>query len=277
MKFYGATRGKYIPQRYARLTAEVLLRLGGTGISRQDNLPADAECLVQWGGAATEALLDAYERKVPFMILNAGYFDDTRFNRFSVTINGFHGIGMHQDCTAMPDRRCPTVKPWKRGTDGKVLILGQKAPVYEVHGLSAETWLTKTAQEAAERLFRPSLIRRHPSIRGPRQASLPVALEDASAVVTLSSNASVAAALSGVPVVALHRTCPAWDVAMHSYTDDPYPTGREEWVQSLAQRDFSMFEQKDLDAAAVYIARAAPFARTHAESGKSYVRGVTPE
>ncbi len=275
MIVYGATRGKHIPRRKARLTAELLLRLGGQGISRQDGLPIDADLLIQWGGATTPALMDAYERRIPFIILNLGYFDATRERRFSISINGFHGISM-PFLLDSPDLPYPKIKPWRK--DGEfVLILGQKPPIYEIEGLEMEPWLRRTAQRAAEAFRRPALIRSHPSCPGPRQRSLQAVLEDdIYAAVTLSSNASVATTLAGIRTLALHPACPAWDVsivAWDSVDDDP-PSHRETWAQSLAQREFDGIARVELDRAAVYISEAYPAASAAANAGQLYVKGV---
>ena len=277
MKVYGATRGKHIPRSKARLTAELLLRMGGQGISRQDNLPPDAELLIQWGGAATLALVEAVTRRVPFIILNTGYFDATRYRRFSISINGFHGISMRVDgLLDRPARSHPKIKPWRK--DGEfVLILGQKSPIYEIMGLQMEPWLRKTAQRATEAFRRPALIRPHPSLRGPRQRSLQAVLEDdIYAAVTLSSNASVATTLAGVRTLALHPTCPAWDVSIAGWetVDDDPPSNREAWAQGLAQREFDEFAGAELDRAAALIEEVYPAARKHARAGQVYVKGV---
>ena len=277
MIVYGATRGKHIPRSKARITAELLLRLGGQGISRQDGLPLDAELLIQWGGAATPALMCAYHRHVPFVILNTGYFDGTRDRRFSVSINGFHGISMHvEGLLDRPNREHPKIKPWRK--DGEfVLILGQKPPIYEILGLQMEPWLHRTAQRAAEAFRRPALIRPHPLLCGPRQRSLEAVLEDdIYAAVTLSSNASVATTLAGVRTLALHPTCPAQAVSIggwESVDNDP-PSNREAWAQSLAQREFDEFSRVELDRAAAYIGEAYPAASAAANAGQLYVKGV---
>ncbi|KKN32973.1 hypothetical protein LCGC14_0808450 [marine sediment metagenome] len=277
MRVYGATRGKHIPRSKARLTAELLLRLGGQSISRQDNLPIDAELLIQWGGTVTPALMGAYKRRVPFIILNSGYFDATRGRRFSISINGFHGISMYVDgLLDRPARAHPKIKPWRK--DGEfVLILGQKPPIYEILGLQMEPWLRRTAQRAAEAFRRPALIRPHPFLPGLRQRSLQAVLEDGIyAAVTLSSNASVATTLAGVRTLALHPTCPAQAVSIggwESVDDDP-PSNREAWVQSLAQREFDEFARVELDKAAAFIEEVYPAAQEHANAGQIYVKGV---
>ncbi|KKK87316.1 hypothetical protein LCGC14_2754440, partial [marine sediment metagenome] len=96
------------------------------------------------------------------------------------------------------------------------------------------------------------------------------------AAVTLSSNASVATTLAGIRTLALHPTCPAWDVSIGGWelVDELPVADREAWAQSLAQREFDEFARVELDKAAAFIEEVYPAAREHANAGQLYVKGV---
>ena len=96
MKAYGSLRPS--AKSHANVIMRALLgRLGGKFVLRTEVVPDDATLFLQWGFKKTNALVSAILAKIPYVIIDLGYFDDTRYERFSVSINGLHGMGMPVD------------------------------------------------------------------------------------------------------------------------------------------------------------------------------------
>lgn len=162
---------------------------------------------------------------------------------------------------------------WRK-TGDHILLIGQTN-----HGISSQhvniySWYKSTLKALREQTARPIVFRVHPRSRligaqsglrkreverirslseGIRSFSVSQNrrlcddLENAWAVVTYTSNASVEAIIRGKPVVAMNECNMAWDVASHSVTkiDRIETPARERWLNHLAYCQWNPLEMKN--------------------------------
>ena len=239
------------------LIKRVVDRLDGRYILRDALLDDKATLLIQWGFKPTKALRCAILRKIPYVIIDLGYFDAARTKRYSISINGFHGLSMPvAGVIDLPPRPHPRVRAWRE--DGDIVqIIGQMPTDAAIYGLNMETWMHKAAVDAAEAFGKPAFKRVHPKMLNPWEAALEPLSEtfDTSyAHVTWTSTSAVQSVLAGVPTVAMHPGSPAFEVCSHGMHRSRLP-GRQAWVHKLAHREYALAEDGDCDVAVEYILR----------------------
>lgn len=249
----------------------LLDRLGGSEIEREQYFPADGDVYIQWGFKKTNALLSAIESKVPFIIVDMGYFDDfDRQARMSVSINGLHGSSMKSDFVLdLPPRRHPPVLDYNEEGEN-VLIIGQMPGDQSLRGQDIDAWMNRAAVEATEVFKRPAYKRPHPNMLNPwepKPEPLEDALSNAYATVCWTSTSAIASVLRGIPTVAQHPTNMAYGVCA-KHIMRRRAVGREAWVHDIAHRDYDLYDDADCDNACAYITKAMPQARRDACIGK---------
>jgi hypothetical protein len=226
-------------------------RLDASERSREDYYGEDA--YMQWGFKLTAGLQYAIDNKLPFVIVDWGYFS-ARESSISVSFNGFHGLSMPVSSVQNAHPRWyPTPEPWKEvHKEGDcVTVFGQLQNDRAVRGLHVESWLRRTAVEASEAFGLPAKIRPHPKMISSWEPPLPpleMVLDETAVAVTYTSSVGILTALAGVPTVALHPASPAYAVAANCY-EIVTPT-RTEWLHDLSWRNYNFSE---MDEAAQYI------------------------
>ena len=249
----------------------IIGKLGGTTILRTQPVPDDDTLFIQWGFKLTTALRSAIAAKIPFVIIDLGYFDASRMRRFSVSINGLHGLSMPvAGIDRLPPRWHPEIKDWQEGGEF-VVVYGQLASDAAVRGINIETWMHKTAQECIAMIGKPVRKRVHPMMLNnwePLPTPLDQTFEETFLAVTWTSGVAVQTVLAGVPTVTCHPASPARGVTAHTlHLHTGESVGREAWAHDLSYREYDFYNDKDLDSAAEYIIRAYPQATKEAAKG----------
>ena len=256
-------------QRDDRFTVSALIVSALTealdGEEQSRDTYAGGDVYIQWGFKLTRGLQYALDHKLPYIILDWGYFGD-RTQSFSVSINGFHGLSMPNDWILGKDaREHPRPEPW-RGEGEYVYVYGQLQNDRAVRGLHVDSWLTRTAQAASAVFHKPAKIRPHPKMLSswePPLEPLYETFEDAHVAVSYTSSAAIQSVLAGVPTIALHPASPAFAVSAPSFNIFK-PTYRMEWLHDLSWRNYEMGET---EAAAAYIKRGLTQAKKAAMRG----------
>lgn len=249
-----------------RLVEALVGRMGGECYGRDLQIPRGANLYVQHGFKLNPGLRSAIESRIPFVILDHGYFDP-RIDKFSISINGFHGLSMKVDeIEGLPKRPRPLIQDWREPGE-YVYVFGQLPGDRACRGQNMETWPTKTAQDAAEAFLRPAKVRPHPKMLSSWEkplAAVQSVWEECHVAVTWTSTVAVQAVIAGVPVVALHPANPAYDVAAHDFARMRMP-GRSAWLHDLSYRQYGFDE---LDEAIAYIQLGYPKAAGLAAAGE---------
>lgn len=170
------------------------------------------------------------------LVMEAGYLGD----RLEWCALGYDGLNGRADFVNrdMPGDRwdrhfAGLLRPW-RAVGETVLVLGQVPGDAALAGLDPVAWAEAMIREAQTRWpARPVRWRPHPAHRAPGR-SLAEDLETAWLALTYNSTAGVAAALAGVPVVALDRGSMARPIAARRLEDAPARPDRLAWAHDLA-------------------------------------------
>lgn len=253
----------------ARILSRLTKLLDGEERNREDYYGEDV--YMQWGFKLTAGLQYAIDNRLPYIIVDWGYFQP-REQSFSISFNGFHGLSMPVEAIkSEPPRWHPIAKPWKQ--DGEyVYVYGQLQNDRATRGLHVEAWLRKTAITASKILNRPARIRPHPKMVSswePPLPSLHSTFDETFVAVTWTSSAAIESVLAGVPTVALHEANPATPVCATGYS--VYTPERIEWLHDLSWRNYRL---KDAEAAAKYILMGLDQAIFEAEGGHIDIEGL---
>lgn len=240
-------------------------RLDAEERSRDDYAGTDA--YMQWGFKLTPGLQYALDNKLPYVIVDWGYFAD-REHAISISFNGFHGLSMPvRAIRRKPARWHPDPLPWKT-TGDCVTVFGQLQNDRAVRGLHVETWLRDTAVEAAKAYGMKAKIREHPKMRSSWEPQLPPldqVLDETAVAVTWTSSVGILTVLAGVPTIALHPASPAWEVSRPFLDGRVNMPNRERWLHELSWRTYPF---RQMDEAAEYILIGLAEAALPASEGK---------
>ena len=275
MKIYGSLRAS-VGSHANVIVKRLLDRLDGHTMLRTAPVADDATMLIQWGYKPTEALLTAIRKKIPYVIIDLGYFDPTRLERFSVSINGLHGYGMRVDgLLDLPPRPHPRIQKWREGGD-RVIIVGQMPGDASLFGTDIHAWMNRAASAAVDAFGLPVVKRDHPKERNdwePRVPPLESTFDDTYCYVTYSSTAAVQTVVAGIPTVAIHPSSAAYAMCACDVERVRFP-GRELWAHALSHKEYGMLDDAECDAAAEYILRAYPCAAAQAFLGDVSTEGL---
>jgi len=276
MKVYGNMRDSH--KSAANVIIGGLLAtsaLQGKPCSREDHLPADADMLIQWGFKPTPSLKSAVARKIPYVIVDMGYWEGQRDARQSISFNGLHGGGLKIDVLDRPPRYHPELQPPRM--DGEyVLIIGQLAGDASLRGENPETWMRKTAGKAIALYRRPVILRPHPRMLNPWEpVSEPLedALENAYACVTHTSTCAVTALRMGVRTVATHWGSPVYGLASMQLSSFHNP-GRIARFHRLSWHDYNLADLEERETAGAFIKDSYSQAKLAASAGTLEVPGA---
>lgn len=238
-------------------------RLGAGEVGRDKFVPADCNLLIQWGFRPTICLMSAIAEGIPYIIVDLGYFDETRGARYSVSLNGFHGLALRDPKVLdRPPRPAPAIHDW-REEGSKIVVCGQMPGDQSLRGQDSEAWMGRTASACSEQWSMPVLKRPHPKMLNvwePPLEALSFAFEDCHVFVTWTSTAAVQSVLAGVPTVAMHPGTMARPMAANSLTRLT-PPGREAWVHEVSWREWNWQDEADLDRLAEYVIEMLPLMR----------------
>ena len=235
---------------------------GGTEIKRTLPVPLDTDLFIQWGYKPTVALQSAKELRIPYVIVDLGYFDVTRMQCFSLSINGFHGLSMQYDRVhSLPERPRLQIMPWREDGD-EVVILGQMPGDQSLFGQDIDAWMGRAASCAIDVFGRKVVKRPHPKMLNPWEPQLP-ALEatfDSTYVyVSWTSTAAIQTVAAGIPTITAHPANMAFDLGCGE--DRVRMPGREAWMHDLSCRQYDFSSVKDVRQGAKYILKAYDQAR----------------
>jgi hypothetical protein len=251
--------------------------VGGTMQPREQyELPADTEVYLQWGYKLTNAMETAMARGIPYIILDGSYFRDFQehaLDAITISINGFHGLGLDVDMGKRRPRPKPELKPWRdEPEDGVCYVYNQLQKDRATMQADMDAWSTRSAVEATERFGKKAIIRPHPKMINPWEPPLPL-LEDtfkeAHVAITWTSTVGVTALIEGVPTVAMHPASPAYGGCPSNI--ERRTIDRDEWMHKLSYRQY---QTHDLDAAWAYIELCMPEAVKQAKAGAYSTEGL---
>jgi hypothetical protein len=199
---------------------------------------------VVWGVLrdSDRILEQAKAQAVYFFYVDHAYFNRGHRRSYRITRNGYEA-GAIRRC---PDDRAEELeietRPWRRS--GKEIIVCPPTEYFiQAHG--CPDWLEKTLETLKSVTDRPIIVREKPAA-GEAAVPLPVALEDAHALVAHSSNVAIEAVCLGTPVFVAPTSAAApigrTDLSM---IEDPVYPDREPWLAHLAYNQFSFDEIQD--------------------------------
>jgi len=206
-----------------------------------------ADLVIQTGFAPSTALLNAIERRVPYLIMEASPFRNTDVNSYSSW--GYNGLagGALRGPPGDEPRWHPELQ--EERTEGGVLIIGQKPTDHSLRGSDHVSWIEAKLAENPEATFR-----HHPlMVHG--QGSIDDALEGVRKVIVYTSSTAVEAAVAGCEVVVEGQGC-WWDPTVEA----------SEQLHALSYAHWHTSEYHG--AAAAHAERSYEEARAEAEAGR---------
>jgi len=234
-------------------------RLGGTVEGRKKLIPLDTDIAISWRFKLLPNLQDALDKGVTCICLDLGYFDETKFEKFTISVNGVHGTSQKMPVETLPPRPKPELHPWRR--DGRNIVIlapGATAEAQQANGSQYPVeWLDKTVEDA-KKTGRPVIIRWHPRklpYGVEPQGPIEDMYDDAYLAVTYQSTAAVQTIIAGVPTAIWNKRCAASPMCSYQSFDPIYPD-RGEWLHDLSYREYDMRDEAELDRAAEYILMA---------------------
>lgn len=250
--------------------------LGGSVIINTYPVPDECDLLINWGFNASVALLSAIDKKIPFVILDRGYFEPSRVDRVSISFNGHHGLSMPVDGVLdLPPRWHPPIQGWRLDGD-TVQIIGQTAGDAALRNIELDAWMNRAAVSAVDAFGKRVIKRRHPKMIAPherRQEALHETFDDTYVSVSLTSTSAVQTVLAGIPSVIQHPASPAFEMGSTNMVIAT-PPGRDAWAHELAHREYDLCNTKDAAECAEYIIRAFPQATKRAAAGTIDTLGI---
>lgn len=189
-----------------------------------------------------DRLREAQQQGRQYLALDNGYFRPYRQGGyFRGTVDG---LQQETVLSASPDRFQALeiqIEPWKKA-GGHILVVLQSRLWFEMFVGCRDVWLAKTLAEIRKHTDREIRVREKPAKHGPLVHPLGVDLDDAWAVVALSSNVMVQALIKGIPVVPM-APCAATPLGTPmARIETPVYADREPWAWSLAASQWTLEE-----------------------------------
>ena len=268
MRVYGSW-GRTMSQERQCCVRGIVQSLDGRVLRWEDNIPDECDVFISWGMRFNKNFHAFVKRGGVSICLDRGYFDATRFHRFSVSVQGTHGLSMPlPEVLDLPPREHPILQPWKDETEGEFIQIvtpgaGQgywRTP--DVKRRLPEGWVSKTATEASAVFGLPAKIRYHPRalpLNTPTPPPLADTFEETFVSVSYLSLSGVQTVIAGVPTVVLHPRSVAFPMGASGYKR--VTPCREAWIHDLSHRDYEMNNEREHSAACDYITRASTAAQ----------------
>ena len=259
-----------------RCTKALRDKLGGSVQLHTTAVPEGTTLFITWGFRKTVALASAIAQKIPFVILDRGYFEPSRVDRVSISFNGHHGLSMPLDVLDLPPRWHPPIQEWQ-WTGERIYVMGQVANDASLRGMPIAPWMHRAACESLDTFGRAVVKRPHPKALNSweRKTCPPLdsLYEEMFACVTYSSTVAVQTTLQGIPTIAMHPASPAYKVCTHSMRLEAVP-GRQAWAHTLSHREYDLCDSRDACAAAEYIILGYGKAAHEAQAGAYDTEGL---
>ena len=238
------------------------------------NSPVQADlCLlwsVQFRVPKRQKIFDWYRKRgIPVLIIEVGALQRNILWRVAlnnIDNTGQYGLGQPQD-PQRPNDLGINLEPWRyeRGENIYICLQNDRCANWP-HSENLNQWLINTVRKLRRTTERPIVIRPHPRKREPIppevthtqnvRVEIPQVkntdpdgtdfqriLDDAWAVVNVSSNPGVEAVISGVPVFVAHNNLAAsvgrTDVRR---IENPVMPDRTDWLQDMIHREWSIDE-----------------------------------
>lgn len=253
MRVKGSTGVRQDGPRTEIITS-LVTALGGTMVGNDDNI-SSCDLFIQWGLRRTKNFRQCLREGMVSIMLDRGYFDSTRFETFSISVQGVHGLSMPvPGVIDLPIRPCPELQPWKdTGEFVQIIAPGWNEERYwrTPSKRLPESWVSDIAREASETFGLPAKIRYHPRAMPEGYRRLPpldTTFEETAVSVGYSSLSAVQTVIAGVPTVVIHPRSPAFIMGC-SYMGIVRPD-RTEWLHELSHRQYRM---DDIAGAVEYI------------------------
>jgi len=269
MRVVGAVDGRGGSRDY--IIHNLIDRLGGVIIDRDGDVPKGTDIFLSWRFKLIPNLAHVAAQGTVIVCLDLGYFDESKFERFTVSINGVHGLSMPVDAIAkMPARPKPRLHAWRKGGQFIQIIAPGHPSARKASDIAAakiihpEAWAQKTACAASRVFGKPAKIRYHPRKLPPGEARPPPldsTFEETFCSVTYASTTAIQTVIAGVPTVVMHPRSPAFVMGSPNL-EAVRPRGRREWLHDLSYREYDMVGAAELDAAAEYIILGVEQAKT---------------
>ncbi len=259
MNVYGTVSGKHGVRD--AVVQRLVARMGGTVLQGQaSNVPLDTNIYISWRFNLHPDFEEHIANGMTLVCIDLGYFDATKYERFSVSIGGVHGLGSPPDVSGLPERPHPSLTPWR--PEGSVVQIHAAGWIHNPALRAAASNLPDGWHEEAQAKVAAKWpdkqidMRWHPKTRPPgvpKPPPLKTTLDDVFVTVTYGSHASVQTIIEGVPAIVEARRCVAYPMAAQEY--EIIRPDREAWIHDLSYREYAMMEDDELDAAIDYILR----------------------
>ncbi len=236
-------------------------RFDGAVSSRDVAIPGKPDMIFSWRFVISADLEKHVRRGAVLVCFDLGYFDEGKYDNFSISINGIHGHSMEvSGILDAPPRPHPPIQRWRPGGEYVQIIspgwLHDPSLRAAASNLPAG-WVVDTTEQAIEAFNRPVKVRHHPKGLPPGHPKIsPLAhtFDETYVSVSYASNAAIQTILAGVPTVVQHPRCPAYEIASHTLALS-HPPGREAWAHKLSYRQYGMLVESEQKAAQEYIER----------------------
>jgi len=237
-------------------------RLDGVLIDRDAEVPKETDIFISWRFKLIPNLERVAAQGTTIVCLDLGYFDETKFERFSISIDGVHGLSMPVEAIAkLPARPKPKLHPWRKGGQFIQIIAPGHPSARKAGDIAAakiihpEAWAQQTASAASLVFEKPAKIRYHPRKLPPGEPIPPPldsTFEETFCSVTYASTTAIQTVIAGVPTVVMHPRSPAFVMGSPNL-ERVCPIGRSKWLHDLSYREYDMTDPSELDHAAEYI------------------------
>ena len=208
---------------------------------------------VVWGYKEPTRLLQKQGYRV--LVFERGYLGD-RFKNTSIAWNGLNGNAQFPECPDDGGERFRKygfeLKPWREAGE-RPLVIGQVSTDAAVYGSDHRAWCEDAVKRAREHYGVEPLFRPHPDdVKRYTYFNIPTtpnhfgtlasAIDQASTVITYSSNTAVDALIAGRDAVAMDGGSMAYGVAGKDIGDPVNRDAREQWAHALAWKQWTLEE-----------------------------------
>jgi len=232
---------------------------------RDADLIRSCDAAFQLGDTKNDNLLGktCKQLRLPTFFIDKGYMRSEnkrgRQRYLSVGLNGTKRF-CHYFNHDSPDDRLKKlhldIKPWRIKDKGYILFLGESDRGLVARDIDFDQWFKHTLRVIQPMTSRDVVLKPHPKqrhlptgdyIREFRKAHLTTLLRCAYCVVAKTTNATVTAAIEGVPVFTDDLRCAAYDIAERDINNinRPRRPRRKQWLANLAYAQWTVDEIED--------------------------------
>ena len=249
------------------LVEQGLRKHGITATYAKRNARLDSDVAVCWSFHQRRMHRFRHPRGLHTLFMERGFFQPRR-KWISLSWEGITNCGQYAPTQGGGERWdehfSHHLKPWKEGTSGHILLLGQKPKDSALYGLDMLPWLDEMAGKLSAH-NKPIVFRPHPRVRKKyhrkenplspppgttlsTNRDLEKDLAGAAFSVAYSSTAAVESVLAGVPCVTFHKGAIARPVTSRDIQQPYYRPDRTPWCHETAWKQWSNAEIANGDA-----------------------------